>query len=133
MKYRSLVLSLALMFLLVAGISCSSVDCPMNSLVYTQYAVCNADGSTATLQDTLTISTNRADGNDSVLINRDVNISGFSLPISYSMPEDSFFIALKDTRHLGGEQARPAPFRVARMCTRLLPQDYGRELHTPWH
>ena len=97
MKYRSLVLSLALMFLLVAGISCSSVDCPMNSLVYTQYAVCNADGSTATLQDTLTISTNRADGNDSVLINRDVNISSFSLPISYSMPEDSFFIALKDT------------------------------------
>ena len=72
MKYRSLVLSLALMFLLVAGISCSSVDCPMNSLVYTQYAVCNADGSTATLQDTLTISTNRADGNDSVLINREI-------------------------------------------------------------
>ena len=51
----------------------------MNSLVYTQYAVCNADGSTATLQDTLTISTNRADGNDSVLINRDVNISAHQL------------------------------------------------------
>ena len=97
MKHRFLVLPLAMMCLLVVGISCSSVDCPMNSLVYTQYAVCHADGSAATLRDTLTISTNRAWGNDSVLINRDVNISSFSLPISYSMPEDSFFIALKDT------------------------------------
>ena len=92
MKYKSLVLSLALMFLLVAGISCSSVDCPMNSLVYTQYAVCNADGSTATLQDTLTISTNRADGNDSVLINHQVNTDSFSLPMSYGHDVDELYL-----------------------------------------
>ena len=85
--------------LLLCGVlmvaACSSIDCPLNSRVM---STCKFGDNGEKVSDTLTVSTTRADGNDSVLINRDVNISGFSLPISYSMPEDSFFIALKDTQ-----------------------------------
>ena len=80
---------------LVAAISCSSIDCPLNSLVYTQYGLLNPTGSQDTLRDTLTISTLRADGNDSVLINRDYNITQFSLPISYAGDKDVFFFELQ--------------------------------------
>ena len=83
-------------FMLLAA-SCSSIDCPMNSLVYTQYQLMRPDGRVDTLADTLTISTKRTDGNDSVLINRSVRTTEFSLPISYSQPEDVFFIETKDS------------------------------------
>lgn len=77
--------------------SCSSIDCPLNNLVYTNWQLLGADGTEYILADTLTISTKRTDGNDSVLINRDVNISSFSLPISYSQAEDVFFFETKDS------------------------------------
>lgn len=83
--------------LLILTASCSSIDCPLNSLVYTQYQLLDANGETDTLADTLTISTNRADGNDSVLINRNVKTTEFSLPISYSQPQDIFYIETRDT------------------------------------
>ena len=64
-------------FMLLAA-SCSSIDCPMNSLVYTQYQLMRPDGRVDTLADTLTISTQRtADGSDSVLINRNVRKTEF--------------------------------------------------------
>ena len=69
-------------------VSCSSIDCPLNSLVYTQYQLMTADGRIDTLTDTLTISTSRmTDGSDSVLINKNVKTTGFSLPISYAQFE----------------------------------------------
>ena len=77
--------------------SCSSIDCPLNSLVYTQYQLMTADGRVDTLADTLTISTARMEGNDSVLINKDFKVTEFSLPISYSQPQDVFFVETKDT------------------------------------
>ena len=77
--------------------SCSSIDCPLNSLVYTQYQLMTADGRADTLADTLTISTARMEGNDSVLINKDFKVTEFSLPISYSQPQDVFFVETKDT------------------------------------
>lgn len=82
---------------LLLAVSCSSIDCPMNSLVYTQYQLLDAVGRVDTLRDTLTISTTRTDGNDSVLINKDVNITSFSLPISYSQEQDIFYFELKDS------------------------------------
>ena len=84
--------------MLVSISSCSSIDCPMNSLVYTQYQLRTSDGLVDTLHDTLTISTQRAiDGNDSILINRNVRTTEFSLPISYAHPQDVFFFEMIDT------------------------------------
>lgn len=78
--------------------SCSSIDCPLNSLVYTQYQLRNAAGEVDTLStDTLTISTTRADGNDSVVLNKSVRTTEFTLPISYANTQDVFFFELKDT------------------------------------
>lgn len=83
--------------LLITTAACSSIDCPLNSLVHTQYQLMTPDGKVDTLADTLTIFTNRVDGNDSVLINRSVNTTEFSLPISYAQNQDVFFIETKDT------------------------------------
>lgn len=82
---------------LLLAVSCSSIDCPLNNLVYTNWQFMDADGNVFTLVDTLTISTTRTDGNDSVLINKDVDITEFSLPISYSSAEDVFFFEMKDS------------------------------------
>lgn len=88
---------LAAAFVLLAA-SCSSIDCPMNSLVYTQYQLMTPDGRVDTLADTLTIYTNRTtDGSDSVLINRNVRTTEFSLPISYAQPQDVFYFETTDT------------------------------------
>ena len=79
-------------------VSCSSIDRPLNSLVYTQYQLMTADGRIDTLTDTLTISTSRmTDGSDSVLINKNVKTTGFSLPISYAQPQDVFYFETIDT------------------------------------
>lgn len=85
--------------IMLLGVSaCSSIDCPMNSLVFTQYQLRTSTGLVDTLYDTLTISTKRAiDGNDSVLINRNVRTTEFSLPISYAHQQDVFFFETIDT------------------------------------
>lgn len=94
---KSLFLPLAAAMLLLLITACSSIDCPMNNLVYTQYQLMRADGKADTLSDTLTITTNRDDGNDSVLINKEVDAKTLSLPISYTNPVDSFFFEMRDT------------------------------------
>ena len=78
-----------LLFLIIAAIlgACSSVDCPLNNTVYTNYVL---RGPVDTLQDTLTISTTTSDGSDSVIINKQVNTDSFSLPMSYFRDEDIF-------------------------------------------
>lgn len=81
---------------LLAG-ACSSIDCSLNNLVYTQYQLMNSEGKVDTLADTLTVSTKRMEGSDSVLINRNVGTTEFSLPISYSQAQDVFFVELTDT------------------------------------
>lgn len=72
--------------------ACSTIDCPLNNRVYTNYSVLAADGTPYTQTVPTTISTNRTDGSDSVLINKDVNFSSFSLPISNTQPRDTFFV-----------------------------------------
>ena len=93
----SLLPAVLVVIMLTGLAACSSIDCPLNSLVYTQYQLMNAAGRVDTLADTLTISTKRTDGNDSVLINRSVRTTEFSLPISYSQPQDVFFVETIDT------------------------------------
>jgi hypothetical protein len=68
--------------------ACSSIDCPLQNTVYSVYKLRNYAGVVDTLKDTLTVSTQRADGTDSVLINKDVTITSFSLPVSYTNDKD---------------------------------------------
>lgn len=79
---------------LTALAGCTSLNCPLNNTVYTKYRL---QGDITTLSDTLTISTTRTAGTDSVLINLDVNVDSFSLPMSYSQPEDIFYFEMRDT------------------------------------
>ena len=73
--------------------SCSSIDCPLNSRILCRYGVLS--GSSA---DTLTISTKRMmNGNDTVLINKQVNTTEYALPISNGNEEDIFFYEIADT------------------------------------
>ena len=85
-----------LLGLAVIGVllSCSTIDCPVNSLVETKYEFYSSTGETLTLLDTLTVVTARQDGIDTVF-NKGSNISSFSLPISYSHPEDVFVFRFK--------------------------------------
>ena len=75
-------------------LSCSTIDCPVNSLVETKYEFYSSTGETLTLLDTLTVVTSRQDGIDTVF-KKGSNISSFSLPISYSHPEDVFVFRFK--------------------------------------
>lgn len=85
-------LPLSLFIFLLLTTACNSLNCPLNNRVYTTYSLAGD-----TLIDTLTISTPIPNGNDSVLINRNVNTTSFSLPISYQGPEDVFYLEIKDT------------------------------------
>ena len=81
-------------------ISCTSIDCPIQNTVATNYSLIKADGKPDTLGvDTLWLSTKTVKGEDAVLINRlyGTKATGFSLPISYTQPEDTIFLALHDT------------------------------------
>ena len=77
---------------IVAG--CSSIDCPLNNRVYAKYKLA---GNVKTLSDSLTLSANLGDGNDSVIINKSVNTDSFELPMSYQRSEDVFFMELKNS------------------------------------
>ena len=50
-----------------------------------------------TLTDTLTILTARRDGQDTIIYNKGVKATSFSLPMSYTRDQDALFFLLKDT------------------------------------
>ena len=68
--------------------SCSTIDCPVQNTVRTYYNICNSDGSAMTFEDALSVISKRSDGTDTILFNLGTGISDFSLPVSYSHPED---------------------------------------------
>lgn len=88
-----------LIFMIFASVvlmsACAGYDCTMNNMVYTMYKICDKSGAADTLRDTMSIWTDRNDGNDTVLINRMSGVTGFNLPISHAQPEDVFFIQWK--------------------------------------
>lgn len=88
---------LVMLFLMLAACACSSIDCPVDNTVSTQYAICDASGAAAQLDDTLWVWTQRKDGNDTLLLNRGVGLKTFSLPISYDHPEDTLVFCVADT------------------------------------
>jgi hypothetical protein len=78
--------------------ACSSIDCPVNSIVETIWKVYDGKGQELKLADTLTVTTVRKDaqvitvlnGRDATVLNKLTEKSTFNLPISYSHPEDVF-------------------------------------------
>lgn len=93
---RKLIISAKMLPWLLALGACSSVDCPVQNSVFTVCGLKKAGGlSVDTLRDTLTISTPRMEGNDTVLLNRSLNTTAFNLPISYSNAEDTLYFEVK--------------------------------------
>lgn len=78
-------------------VGCSSIDCPLNNMVYTTYLVCGSDGERDTLRDTLTVTTTSIEGYEQVVLNMDVDIDSFTLPISYTQETDVFYVELHDS------------------------------------
>lgn len=68
--------------------ACTSIDCPVESNVATLYQVCHSDGTELKLNDTITVTTKTASDSDTIVYNKGIGISSFSLPISYKHPED---------------------------------------------
>lgn len=82
----------------LACTACTSIDCPVDNVVATSYALRKADGTADTLtNDTLTILTKRRDGNDSILLNLSVKTTAFTLPISSGATADTLLVVLRDS------------------------------------
>jgi hypothetical protein len=73
--------------LAAAAVGCSSIDCPVENTVAVHYLVCNSDGTELALTDSLSVESKNFHGNP-ILLNRLSGSATFSLPISYSHPED---------------------------------------------
>lgn len=77
-------------------VSCSSVDCPVYNMVATNYRCYNSNGDSLKLTDTLSVYSQRRDGTDTLLLNRFVGKATFTLPVSYSHPEDKLVFSFKN-------------------------------------
>ena len=76
--------------------SCSSIDCPVQNTVSVQYQIRDKAGDALSITDSLSVISERADGKY-VSLNRLIGKSAFSLPISYSHPEDILFFCFTDS------------------------------------
>ena len=80
--------------------ACSGIDCPIENAVFVNYAVMKSQGGEEvadTLKDTLWVWTRRADGDDTLLFNRGVNVRSFQLPASYQGAQDTLVFLTVDT------------------------------------
>ncbi len=96
--------------LFIAAISaCTSIDCPVQNLVYTSYELKKANGTTDTLNnDTLWVWTQRVNGTDTVISRQIIgnielncffgsSATAFQLPISYTQSEDVLYMLLRNS------------------------------------
>lgn len=93
--FRTSWLHVCMLLTIVVMAACTSVDCPLNNTVYANYKLM---GPVTTLPDTLTISTTRQNGSDSVLINLQVNTDSFTLPVSFGLDEDVLYFKTNQLR-----------------------------------
>ena len=89
--------------------SCSSIDCPVQNTVSVQYEIRDKAGASLAITDSLSVISTRRDGKDillnfttrvddqKIILNKLVGESAFSLPISYSHPEDVLFFCFTDS------------------------------------
>ena len=85
-----LFISLLLLFLS----ACSQIDCPLNNRAFAVYKFMNSVGDSVKITDTIDVSTNRHELEDSVLINKLTGKSSFSIPMSYNQPEDVLYFEI---------------------------------------
>ena len=100
---------LPIFLLTLLVVACSTIDCPVQNVVSVQYEIRDKAGDALSIKDTLSVITTRLDGSDILLditthlngqdaiLNRLIDKSAFSLPISYSHPEDILFFCFTDT------------------------------------
>ncbi len=87
----------AVLLSVVSLCACTSIDCPVQNLVYTVYNAYDGRGEAFTLQDTMYVYTHRRNGSDTLILNAAIGTSTFSLPISYTCPEDTlYFLFVKE-------------------------------------
>ena len=79
---------------ILAMVGCTTLDCPLNNTVYTKYKV--TGNMTQLTGDTMFVSIKKANGEDSLLINRDEDPDSFLLPMSYSNAEDVLYFEFRD-------------------------------------
>ena len=106
--YAAVIVLVGFSFHLVS--SCTTIDCPVHNVVSVQYAVRDKDGKELLLKDSLSVVTTRLDGqqiditallsSNNVTLNKLIGQSSFSLPVSYSHPEDILFFCFKNTEKL---------------------------------
>ena len=89
--------------------SCSTIDCPVQNSVLVQYEIRDKAGEALSITDSLSVVSTRVDGKNvlldittlqdgnTIVLNKLVGRSAFSLPISYSHPEDSLYFCFKDS------------------------------------
>ena len=83
-----------LLLTILTMVGCSTLDCPLNNTVYTKYKL---DGTVTELTGcTMTVSTTKRDGEDSILINKDENVDSFILPMSYANSADTLYFEVQD-------------------------------------
>ncbi len=76
---------------------CEGIDCTLNNVVYCYYGFYDSGtGKQVSLTDTLTVT---AEGTDSVLYNRGVNISSVQVPMSYWNETDTLVFLLYGEDH----------------------------------
>lgn len=98
---------LPLFLLSLLAVACSTIDCPVQNVVSVQYEIRDKAGNALALTDSLSVVTMRLDGeyvnittllnSDDVTLNKLIGKSSFSLPISYSHPDDILFFCFTDT------------------------------------
>ena len=86
--------TIVFLVILVSLSACSSIDCPLNSAVYSRYEL---RGEVTTLIDTLTVIALRDTKGDTILLNKEKQASAFEIPMSHTMPTDILVFSLTDS------------------------------------
>ena len=112
MKMKGLLYVMVILFTIHCSLfttSCSSIDCPVQNTVSVQYEIRDKVGKALSITDSLSVISTRRDGKDillnfttrvddqKIILNKLVGESAFSLPISYSHPEDILYFCFKDS------------------------------------
>jgi hypothetical protein len=86
-----------LLIFLTALLSCSSIDCPVETKVQVRYGFYKTGETVDTLADTLSVWTTRNNGTDTLIFNRAFDRTSIQLPISYQHPEDILYFHFTDS------------------------------------
>lgn len=87
-------LHICMLAMMAVMAACSSIDCPLNNAVYSNYKLM---GPVAPLPDVLTISAARPGKPDTVLLNQQQNTDSFMLPMSFAQEEDVLYFKANQT------------------------------------